>query len=218
MVDYIVWSMADPLKVLQAACLWAGVDPSSAPSSISMAFLPEADKVAIAPRLQMLTGAIANGELRADTRTNPMSAIGNHADSLVTRADLKAFAESRRERPAFLFDTFLKACTKSQSKRSTVLFDIFPRPSEEALKNDTTPHKKHKGGRPPEWDWDTFFLEIIRIANCPDGLPETRAKLAEIMRNWFVYQCDDHPADTTIEDRIRPIYDYIDRSRKPGSK
>lgn len=209
MVDYIVWGMADPLKVLQAACLWAGVDPSSAPSSISMVFLPEADRVAIAPRLQMLTGAIANGELRADTRTNPMSAIGNHADSLVTRADLKAFAESRRERPAFLFDTFLKPAFR---------FDTLLKPAAEALKSDTTPHQKDKRGRPPEWDWNTFALEIIRIANCPDGLPETRAELAEIMRNWFVDQCDDHPADTTLEDRIRPIYGYIERSRKSGSK
>lgn len=144
----------------------------------------------------MLTGAIASGELKADTKTNVMASIGDHKKSLVTRADLMAFAESRKERPAFLFDTMLKS-------------------TETRPKGEPAGQQINKGGRPAEWDWDTFFLEIIRIANTPDGLPDTRAELAEIMRNWFVDECDDHPADTTLEDRIRPIYQYFEKTLKP---
>jgi hypothetical protein len=195
MVDYIVWGMADPLTVEQAAWLWAGIDPSS---SLLLKQLP-AERAAIAPRLQMLTGAIASGELRANTEINPLHKIGDHSKSLVKRVDLMALAESRGERPAFLFDTMLKSVA-------------------EAPKSDPAPHQKNKGGRPSEWDWNSFTLEIIRIANSPDGLPETRAGLAEIMRDWFIGQCDSHPADTTLEDRIRLIYQYIEQHRKPASR
>ena len=195
MVDYIVWGLADPLTVEQAACLWAGLEPRSLSST--MFLVPEAEKVAIAPRLQLLAGAIASGELPADAGTNMSSTFGHHQTSLVNRADLIALAESRGERPAFLFDTMLKPAVK-------------------ASQIDPAPQQKNKGGRPAEWDWNNFTLEIIRIANGPDGLPETRAELARIMRDWFVDQCDDHPADTTLDDRIRPIYQYLERSRKPA--
>jgi len=191
MIDISAWALADPLTVEQAACLWANVDPSS-----SSPFLASPETAAIAPRRQMLTGAIASGELKADTKTNVMASIGDHKKSLVTRADLMAFAESRKERPAFLFDTMLKS-------------------TETRPKGEPAGQQINKGGRPAEWDWDTFFLEIIRIANTPDGLPDTRAELAEIMRNWFVDECDDHPADTTLEDRIRPIYQYFEKTLKP---
>ena len=196
MVDYVVWGMADPLTVEQVACLWAGLEPRSLKL---LRYGTDVEKVAIAPRLQMLVGAIASGELPADTKSNPLHTIGQHFTTLVRRVDLIAFAESKDERPAFLFDTMLKpAATGSIS--------------------EPLPQQKNKGGRPPEWDWNTFTLEIIRIANSPDGLPVTRAKLAEIMRSWFVDQYDDHPGDTTLEDRIRPIYQYLERYRKPSLK
>lgn len=194
MVDFIVWGMADPLTVEQAACLWAGYDPSSL-----MWRRPQAERAAIEPLLQMLTGAIASGELQADSNSNTALIIGDYNKSFVKRADLMALAESRGQRPAFLFDTMLK-------------------PAASTSKTEPAPNHNNKGGRPPEWDWNTFNLEIIRIANSPDGLPDTRAKLAEIMRAWFIDQFDDHPQKTTLEDRIRPIYQYLERYRKPGAE
>jgi len=89
MVDFVVWGMADPLTVEQAACLWAGYDPSS-----SMQFRPQAERAAIEPLFQMLTGAIASGELQADSDSNPLRIIGKYDKSLLKRIDLMAFAES----------------------------------------------------------------------------------------------------------------------------
>ena len=109
-------------------------------------------------------------------------------------------AKTRGQRPAFLFDTMFNPAAKAVPT------------------SEIAPEQKNKGGRPPEWDWNAFTLETIRIANSVNGLPDTRAELAEVMRAWFVNQCDDHPAATTIEDRIRPIYQYLERSRKPASK
>jgi hypothetical protein len=106
MVDFSAWASADPLTVEQAAYLWVGVDPSPLLKS------PK-EVAAFAPRLQMLTGAIVSGTLKAETRTNGLAIVGDHKNSLVTRVDLMAFAESRGERPAFLFDTMLSSAAEN---------------------------------------------------------------------------------------------------------
>jgi hypothetical protein len=100
MVDYAAWASADTLTVEQAAYLWAGIDPSS---SSSFWTLTSHERAAVAPRLQMIQGAIAAGELAADSSTNAYAAVGNFVSSLVRRGDLMKFAEARGERPAFLF-------------------------------------------------------------------------------------------------------------------
>lgn len=198
MVDYASWAGADPLTVEQAAHLWAGVDPS-----LSVFLFSQADRAAVAPRLQMILGAVVSGALKADASTNYMSSIGDHKLSLVGRADLMAFARTRGEKPAFLFDTMLSEVPDAPPNQP----DQHP-----------TQLPKNKGGRPAQYDWNLFTLEIIRIAATPDGLPETQAELAEIMRKWFLNLLDDHPADTTLTDRIRPIYQYLELHRKPTAR
>jgi hypothetical protein len=97
MVDYAAWANADTLTVEQAAYLWAGMDPSS------LETLTSHQRSAVGPFLQMIQGAIAAGELAADSRLNAFAAVGNFASSLVGRGDLMKFAEARGERPSFLF-------------------------------------------------------------------------------------------------------------------
>jgi hypothetical protein len=97
MVDYALWLSADPLTGEQAARLWAGIDPSTPLYKLT----PE-QNAALLARLQMITGNIITGALKADISTNGFALIGIHEKSLVSRADLKAFALSRDERPAFL--------------------------------------------------------------------------------------------------------------------
>jgi len=194
MVDFVSWALADPLTAEQAAHLWAGVDPSSASG------LPMSERnPAVAPYFQMLAGAISSGQLRADTSTNPMASIGAHKQTLIKRADLIAFANSKNEHPAFLFDTMQTA------------------PGAATTRDAVIAPPKNPGGAPAKYDWNLFFLEIIRIAH-EGNLPDTRAELAREMRDWFIEKIDDHPADTTIEDRIRPIYQYLEQYRKPSGK
>src|SRR5262249_45014360 len=66
-------------------------------------FLYRDDLARLAPRLQMLVGAIKRGVLAADHHTNALISIGNYDRSEVSRSDLKVFAQSIGERPAFLF-------------------------------------------------------------------------------------------------------------------
>jgi hypothetical protein len=92
------WSHVDPLSVIQAAYLWAGLEPAGYDWRI-----PLEHRYAVAPFLQMLTSAIMIGELRADARHNPLADIGTHNTSMVRRADLISFAVGRGQRPPFLF-------------------------------------------------------------------------------------------------------------------
>jgi hypothetical protein len=194
MIDFSTWASADPLTVEQAAALWVGCDPSSEPRERS-----PGERTAILPRFQMLTGAIISGKLRADTSANPLSYIGSHGQSLVMREDLIAFAKGLGEKPAFLFDTMLTGSPREQNA-------------------DPVSQPRNKGGRPTEYDWNGFTLEIIRIAAGIDGLPDTQAELANKMREWFIDKYDEHPANTTLEDRIRKIYQYVKHPRKLTSR
>jgi len=195
MVDYAAWASVELLTVEQAAHLWAGVDPSSASDPLR----PAQQKSAVAPKIQQISGAIVSGALNANTSTNPLSSIGQHNGTLVRRADLITYALAIGEKPAFLFDTMLGEDRKAVSGQPN-------RPP------------KNLGGRPAQYDWNLFTLEIIRIAATPDGLPETQAELAEIMRKWFIDLFDNHPADTTLADRIRTIYQYVKQPRKPAAR
>ena len=68
------------------------------------------------------------------------------------------------------------------------------------------PQPRRKRGRPSSYKWDDFQVEITRIANTPDGLPEIQADLEEIMAQW----CEDtwgvQPGISTIREKIAPHY------------
>ena len=99
MPDYATWALADALTVEQAACLWAGADPTG--NSFRR---PPEETERIAAIRQMLTAAIQNGELAGDSSANVFRHIGDHSKTLVRREALHAFAEKKGQRPAFLFE------------------------------------------------------------------------------------------------------------------
>ncbi|WP_146201963.1 hypothetical protein [Teichococcus aestuarii] len=63
-----------------------------------------------------------------------------------------------------------------------------------------------KGGRPAKWDWDAFWVEVVRLANTPDGLPETQAELHRIMMDWCMNSWNNTPADSEIRKRLSRVY------------
>ncbi len=102
MSDLAIWALVDSFTVDQAACLWVGAKPSQNPFLRTGVL-----KDQIAAIKQMLTGAILSGVLDVDTSSNPLRMIGDHSETVVTRETLRAFAESKNQRPDFLFDTLL---------------------------------------------------------------------------------------------------------------
>jgi hypothetical protein len=142
----------------------------------------------IAAIKQALSAAIATNSLVADSSRNASAIIGDYSKSLVTRQALESFAKFKGERPPFLFDAFL------------------PSPTEERAPD--------KGGRPSEYDWDAFTVEIIRIADL-DSLPETQSELISRMLEWCGQAWGKQPAESSVKARISRIYNGLGRSRKP---
>jgi hypothetical protein len=100
--DGLHWKHVGEFTLLQAACLWAGIEPLDSFQDLQRT--PEATA-----RYLMLTRAIEAGDLEAShqnpaPRTIKLAAGGSHApDMLVSRADLEVLAISVGEQPLFLF-------------------------------------------------------------------------------------------------------------------
>lgn len=189
------WLLVDVFTVDQAAALWCNVDPKIvSPLDLST----PSEVMAIR---QLLTGAIVSGDLNADSSKNVLARSGDYTSSLVTRRDLEKFAKLRKQYPAFLFDTFAPF-VDPQGR-------LEPRPT---IPASTSPPKLEadEDEWPPEFDWDSFTMEIVRIANTPDGLPDTRAELVRTMLLWFLAKYDSMPAENTVKKRISRIYRYLD--------
>ena len=191
--DLSRWMMVDTLTVEQAACLWAGIDPSKNRYARTAA---EASR--FAPILQAISASVQSGRLPADASANALSMIGGHESSLVTRDDLMIFASAKGERPAFLFDTLIPDAAANELRA--------------VVDPQTT---KSKGGRPQEYDWDALTIEIIRIANSPDGLPESQAALVEQLLQWCENTWGKQPAESSVKARISKIFRALGLGQKP---
>jgi len=75
------------------------------------------------------------------------------------------------------------------------------------------------GGRPPKHPWREFWIEVIRIANTPDGLPEWRV-LKRYMLTW-IENWEQQPAESMIRDKFAKLKRALEgstggRPRKVG--
>ena len=193
--DLSQWGLVDVFTVEQAVCLWAGVNPSKQSHSRS-----EVELSQLAPILQFISSSIQTGDLPADSSRNGLAIIGKYLSSLVKRDDLIALANSKGQRPAFLFDTLMPETA-----------------SNELPETDAELPAKSKGGRPREYDWDALTVEIIRIANSPDGLPETQAELIEHLMQWCENTWRKQPAESSVKSRVSKIFNELELGQKhPG--
>ncbi len=192
MPDLATWALVDFLTVRQAACLWFGAEP---PESYRVPTGPQKNQIAAIE--QMLTGAILSGVLHANASGNPGKIVGDHSRTLVARIDLRALAESKNQRPAFLFDTLLP----QEVQHGDDVSDDGAAPSRIA---------RSRGGRPPEYDWDAFIIEIIRIADL-DGLPDKQSELKEQLLQWCEDTWGKQPAESSVKSRISDIYNGLGR-------
>ncbi len=108
--------------------------------------------------------------------------------------------------------------------RTSELMEVFPDPSEptkgitDAARNTSEQTiapapTTRKRGRPPTYDWSAFFVEIIVRADL-DGLPDSQAELERSMADWCQQTWDVSPGDSTIREKISPIYNHLRKARK----
>ena len=196
-MDFSLWALVEEFTVEDAACLWAGEEPRSVPYHPFPGKNPAPQAI-----VRALGGAIKRGELQADSSDNPHLSKGIFNWSRVKREDLRAYADRKGQRPAFLFDTLLSETATEKTKQP-------------ALLREDSDQDKSKGGRPREYDWDAFTIEIIRIANTPDGLPKTQAELIEKMFQWCQEEWGREPAESSVKNRISKIYNGLGLGQKP---
>jgi hypothetical protein len=189
------WALVDAFTVEQAACLWGGIDPSTTRFNRT-----QSETAQIAANAQLLSAAVQSGDLPADSSLNALAMIGDYSKSLIRADELRTFAEKKDQRPAFLFDTLLQSGSGSAAAVSAAPGPI-----------------KSKGGRPPEYNWDEFTIEIIRRAQTPDGLPDTRGELIELMLQWCQNTWGQEPSLTSVKNKIYLIYNKLGIGQKPSS-
>lgn len=115
----------------------------------------------------------------------------------MSRDELRIIAARKNQRPRFLFDTLLR-----------------DQPASGSVEGDQADRKPSKGGRPPEYDWDAFTIEIIRIADL-DGLPEKQSELIAEMLQWCENTWGRQPSVSNVKGRISRIYNGLSRGQKP---
>lgn len=189
------WRLADLFTIDQAAALWCNLDP------VAFDLLHPIEKHSEAAAImQLIIGA------RRAERSGPNSWMAGPAfEALPGRAEVRRewlmeLAKSKGERPAFLFDTLLPGRETDQETDTSPV---------------SVPESKKSGGRPPEYDWDGCTIEIIRIANGIDGLPDSQAELVRCLMGWFQSTHGKEPAESSVKARVSNIYTVLGLGRKP---
>ena len=202
------WAFVDHFAIFQAAWLWCGEEPK--PYLGKILFSTQNRPGEVTAIFQMLCSAVRAGGLPADHTANSNYYSELHpipkdlGESSISREDLVAFAKSKNQFPAFLFDTM--APEPEQTKTGVV------QPSTKF----ETPEVKNKGGRPIEHDWDGARIEILRIAD-EDGLPKKRADLVRAVLSWFSETYGKEPVESEVKRLVSPIYAALEaRGWKPN--
>jgi hypothetical protein len=78
-----------------------------------------------------------------------------------------------------------------------------------AIRNEVS----DKGGRPPKYNWDAMWVEVVRIV-LYDRLPPKRAELRDRLQMWFSESRLTAPGDTAMKEKMRLLYAMIDAEEK----
>lgn len=191
------WMHVDIFTVDQASALWCEYDPAK------ISILGYNNPPEIMAAKQLLIGGIVSGAIVSDSSRNSLHIIGNFSETLISRAEPEKFARMKKLFPAFLFDT-LAPFEKAESP-----LDRFNRLAAKMTPVPPPVQPANLGGRPTEYDWDSFMLEIIRRANTPDGLPDSQAELVREMLQWFTDKFGSEPAESSVKQRTSKIYKYL---------
>lgn len=74
--------------------------------------------------------------------------------------------------------------------------------------------KGARRGAPVQYDWEGFWVEIARLANTPDGLPQgagAQTQLCGLMEEWFEDNAGKSPSASEINKRLKRLYEQAFR-------
>jgi hypothetical protein len=166
---------------------------------------PPPDEVEIAAELWDFANVVfESSELIC---SEPAIFVSYHLNSTL---DLKTLVQAKEGRPGHSVETgfMFTGITLPTAK----LLELFPRDSPEQI---VTP--KGAGGRPPKYDWDGFFVEIIVRADL-DELPATQAELVSQMAEWCLVNWREEPAASSLKSRTAAIFRHPRKSKRNSDK
>jgi hypothetical protein len=67
---------------------------------------------------------------------------------------------------------------------------------------------RNLGGRPSKFDWEGYWIEIVKLANTPDGLPD-RPKLRHHMQEFISNNWHAQPEESEIRKRLARLYEKL---------
>lgn len=67
---------------------------------------------------------------------------------------------------------------------------------------------KRRVGRPTQYDWDSFWREVVRVSHTPDGLPDKQAALEKAMLEWCELNWGRQPAESAVRDKLSRLDFY----------
>ncbi len=70
------------------------------------------------------------------------------------------------------------------------------------------PAPKKGGGRPEKYDWGRFYAAIAEIVHV-EGIPLSQSEMENRMKDWCMAEFGDTPSDSTIRDRVQPVYSKL---------
>lgn len=86
-----------------------------------------------------------------------------------------------------------------------------------AVENELQRDRGSKGfgqsGRPRKWDWDWMYVEVVILANEPNGLPTDLATLEDWVAQKFTDKFGEAPSESHIRGKLAPIYQALRRAR-----
>ena len=179
-----------PLLNLARGCDPTGGDPPDWP--------PEGEWLAIWKQLKM---AIDLGDLPTPMHVMPNLPIRWANSTTIT--DLELFWGFLADQPRNgCWDDLRWLCPQWGDECGRTL----PSPQEAAKTLPTVAsaaRKRGSGGSPPKYDWDDLIAHLLFVANSPDRLPDSQAKIERLAMNWFIDKFGEGPAESTIRERIK---------------
>jgi hypothetical protein len=65
---------------------------------------------------------------------------------------------------------------------------------------------KNRGGRPLKFDWDAFWVEVVRFVDSNGIDPEFRTECQKHMELWTARKWAEPPSENTIRDKLAKVF------------
>jgi hypothetical protein len=74
--------------------------------------------------------------------------------------------------------------------------------------------QRPRGGRPAQYDWDGFWIQVAMYAAANDFVPDDRVNLQRHMQEWTAQHWPQAPDPATIRIHLKRLFDTIEGARK----